>query len=213
MQTIIDYIRAELSNDLAAQEALRRGVLNLRAYGRSIRAKVEASRGEKVDVATLAVALSRLEKKAKTEAGLIPNVKLDDLTVRAPLVDITYPRSTVTTRELERIASSLHNDSENFIAVNQADREITIIVPARYETTVTDAIDAAPTYVQDDLYAVTVHFPVSYMPVPNVIYTLVAAVAAHQINLIELISTLTELSFVVEKDNVDTVTRALQRFL
>ncbi len=213
MQTITDLIKTRLAGDLTAQDALQRGVLNLRAYGRSIRADVEASRGEKVDVATLAVSLSRLEKEAKKQPAAIPDLHINDLTVRAPLVDITYPRSTVTTRELEHITRGLHDDSENFIAVTQGNREITIIVPARYESTVTNAVDEPPTFIQDNLYAVTVHFPVSYMTVPNVVYRLVASVASYKVNLIEIISTLTELSFVVEKDNVETVTKALQQFL
>ncbi len=214
MQTITDHIRAQLDNDLTAQEAMRRGILNLRAYGRSIRPAVEQARGEKVDVGTLAVSLSRLEKQAKARAtALISDLQLNDLTVRAPLVDITYSRNDVTTRDLEQIARQLSNDRENFIAVTQGNREVTIIVPARHEDIVTSAVDATPIYVRDDLFAVTVHFPITYMPVPNVIYTLVASVAAHRVNLIEIISTLTELSFVIEKENVDTVTKALQQYL
>jgi hypothetical protein len=213
MQTITDHIRTQLAGDITAQEALQRGILNLRAYGRSIRGPIETARGEKVDVATLAVSLSRLEKHAADSSNRASTLKLDDLTVRAPLVDITYPRNVVTTRELERITGKLHSGSENFIAVNQGDREITIIVPARHESIVTSAVDAKPIYVRGNLYAITVHFPVAYMPVPNVLYKLVAAVAAYRVNLIELVSTLTELSFVVDRDDVDTVTKALQQFL
>lgn len=214
MQTITDIIRGQIAEDGVAQEALRRGLLNLRAYARSIRGQVEAARGEKVDIATMAVALSRVEKEAIGKTGiLVEGLKVDDLIVRSPLVDVTFSKNDVTTRELERMTAELNDDSENFIAVNQGNREVTIIVPARHEDTILDAVDALPTYVHKDLSAVTVHFSIDYMRTPNVMYTLINSVATRKVNLIELVSTLTELSFIVERQYVETVTKALQQFL
>src|SRR5579883_3339895 len=125
MQTISDHLQAQLAGDITAQEALRRGILNLRAYSRAVRPAVERARGEMVDVATLTVALSRLRKRTRRDDTEAP-LTLLDLTMHGPLVDITFTKGAMSTRELEHISRQLHSDQENFIAVTQGNRETTI---------------------------------------------------------------------------------------
>lgn len=213
MKTITDHIRDHIAGDLVAYEALQRGVLNLRAYGRSVKAAIEADRLEKTDLGTLTVALSRLQKELQAKPPLTPPLVLNDLTLQTPLCDITYAKHGVTKAELETVATLVRTDNKDFSAITQAYREVTIIAPSRLRGQVEQAIKSRPEYVQDELFAATVHFSIDYLRVPNIIYALLASLAAREVNIIEVISTGTELSVIIAKDNVDTVTRALQQFL
>jgi hypothetical protein len=70
-----------------------------------------------------------------------------------------------------------------------------------------------PKAVYRNQVGITVRFSKEYLPVPNVLYTLQAALAVHKINFTEVISTYTEFSFIIDKENLEIATRALQKFL
>ena len=58
----------------------------------------------------------------------------------------------------------------------------------------------------DNLSAITVRFiEKDYIEVPNMIYTLVSALAVKHINLIEIVSTFTEISFIVSQQDIKRV--------
>lgn len=213
MRTITDTLRGYVTNDVIVYDALHRGVLNLRAYAREIRPNIEEDRGEKVDLATLAVALSRIEKEIQTETPLMPPIKLRDLTIQTPLCEVTYLKDLIIATELEKLSSKLRSDSKDFVVVTQGFREVTIIAPSRHEDYIRDSIALKPIYTQNDLCAVTVHFSEEYLDVPNFIYVVLAQLAVHKVNIIEVVSTATELSLIVDKDDIETVNSDLRKFL
>lgn len=213
MKTITDHVRQHVANDLIIYDALYRGVLNLRAYARQIRSDIELARGEKVDIATLAVALSRIEKEIQKDSPLMPAIKLRDLTIQTPLCEVTYLKDLIVTDHLERLSTSLRTDSKDFVVVTQGFREVTIIAPSRHEAHITSSILAEPIYKKRDLCAVTVHFSEEYLDVPNFIYIVLAQLAVHKVNIIEVVSTTTELSLIVDKDDIQTVNDNLRKFL
>lgn len=213
MKTIAEHVREHITSDLVAYEALQRGILNLTAYGRGVKKAIEAERLEKTDLGTLTVALSRLRGEIQAKPPLTPKLALKDLTLQAPLCDITYAKHAVSDAELEAVSKLIRSDSKDFTAITQAYREVTIIAPSRLRAQVEQTIKRRPDYVQDGLFAASVHFSIGYLQVPNVIYALLASLAAHQVNIVEVISTGTELSIIITKDDVDTATQALQQFL
>jgi aspartokinase len=213
MQTITNHLREHVRNDLVIYEAMQRGVLNLRAYARTIRKDIEAQRLEKVDVATLAVGLSRIEKEIQLTDPLSPPIKIRDLTTQSPLCEVTYLKDAVVASQLEQLSSQLRKDSKDFVVVTQGFREVTIVAPSRYKQSILDYIEATSTYQKDDLCAATVHFAESYLDVPNFIYVVLARLAVHKVNIIEIVSTTTELSLIIQKDDMETVNNSLQKLL
>ena len=213
MKTTTDHIRDYVGGDLIAYEALQAGTLNLRAYARTIKSSIEDERHEKVDVATMAVALSRIEIELQAKDPITPRLQLDDITTQAPLCEITYAKDQVSPREVEQFSLSLRRDSKDFVVVTQGFREVTIIMPSRHLNQAHQTITAQPAYTEENLCAITVHFTAEYLRVPNIIYALLAQLAVHRVNITEIVSTSTELSVITDKDSAEIVNRALQKFL
>lgn len=213
MKTITDFIRDHVQTDLVAHNSLQSGVLNLRAYARVIRPQIELQRQEKIDIATMAVALSRIEKEIQQKPGLLPDFSIIDMTLQAPLCDITYRKDRVSQPELTELSKLLRGDNKEFVTITQSFREITVIAPARYRCQIEQLVAASPIYAQTDLFAATIHFSVDYLEVSNVVYSLLASIAVYNVNLIEIVSTASELSLIIQKDDVENVTAALHKFL
>jgi aspartokinase len=213
MKTITEHLREIVGDDLVVYDSLQRGVLNLRSYARSIRHELELRRQEKVDVATMAVALSRIEKQIQRSDPLTPLIKIRDLTTQSPLCEVTYPKDTLVASDLEQLSGQLRKDSKDFVVVTQGFREVTIVAPSRHKQFILESVQATSTYQKDDLCAATVHFADEYLEVPNFIYVVLARLAVNKVNIIEIVSTTTELSLIIQKEDMETVNTSLQKLL
>jgi aspartokinase len=210
MLKISDAVLEILRSDEVAQEALRLGLLNLSAYATRIQPMVERKTWKEVKVATIVVTLSRLVEAVRALPALHSKVVFDELTIKSPLVDITYEKTQANTQLLRSFQQSVAGSESHFVMVTQGTREITIIVPSELQEKVIAHFNQTPKSVYENLVGITVSFSEEYLEQPNFIYSALAALAGERINLREIVSTYTELSMIIDKTDMDTAIRVLQ---
>ena len=212
MRKVPDTVRDLLLQDEVAFEALRRGVLNLSAYAQSILPQVEAVTWKTVKPATIVVALSRMADEVKQLPSTRNQLRLDDVSIKSPLTVLSFEKTEQNIDHLRQLNKQLHNNPNQFIVATQGSREITIIMPGEYESKVRQLFDHPPKAHFSHMVGVTVSFSEKYLAVPNIIYTILSVLAVHHINIIEIVSTYTELTIIIDQKEMDVATRALQGF-
>ena len=90
--------------------------------------------------------------------------------------------------------------------------EITIICSEYLKEEVLSIIHLSPKVTLTDLVALSVRFSDQYIQVPNTIYSLVRVLALRHINIIEVVSTYTEITFVIHKDEMRSAIESLQEY-
>ncbi len=108
---------------------------------------------------------------------------------------------------------SIAVDENAFFTITQSMSEITIVAPQSLLDDIRNHFSEEPKAVYKDRVGITVRFSKDYLSVPNVLYTIQAALAVHRINFTEVISTYTEFSFIIEKEHLEIATQALQKFM
>lgn len=93
----------------------------------------------------------------------------------------------------------------DLFAVTDGASEIVLICTEKAVELIKNHIETNPKNEINNLVAVTVQFPESYNKKPNVLFVLFSALAARRINVINLISTFTETSFIVQKKDMESV--------
>lgn len=209
MKSITDMTRALIAEDELLYEGLRQDLLNLRAAGRRIRSKIEEEKMEKVGLETIVVALSRIQNEIETREPIRPKVRLTDISMQTPLSTLTYPRAGLTQKHLSEIRRIIDNNTSKFCTMTEGFKEVTIIVPAGLGENILKRLDMKPSLIRNNLYAVSLHFDPKYLKQSNVLYSILGELAPERINLIEIISTATELSLIVEPSAVQKVTDRL----
>lgn len=191
--------------DEIALEALRAGILNLSAYADRILPTIEKSLYKEVRKGSIVTALSRLSLKVSHVPALRALVRIKDMSIKAPLCELTYEKTSQISQKVSHLVSKYFH--KGLFTVTQGIGEVTLIVLQEIKSAVMNDIGVKPNGQYDDLAAVTVRFTEDeYIEVPNMIYTLIAALASKRINLIEIVSTFTEISFIVrEKDMKETI--------
>jgi aspartokinase len=213
MITVTDATRSILLEDDIALQAMHLGWLNLSAFAESILPLLEERTFKDVKKGTAVVALSRIAEEISGSDSLRPLVRLDDLSIKSPLCDISFNKTGLTRKKLANLYQHVDIDENAFLTLTQSMSEITIIAPQSLLEDILRHFDEEPKAIYRDRVGITVRFSKEYLPIPNILYTLQAALAVHKINFTEVISTYTEFSFIINKVDLEIATQALQKFL
>jgi len=206
MIKIQPIVRDIVMGELEAYFALTNGYMNMSSYAYQIRPKVEELTKKKVTIASLVVSLSRLRKEFKKERPLIQNVPIANITTKLPLSEIAYEKTSAFINELESLHKSTSVSPDDFFTTTIGTTEVDIICSSNLEQKVLKHFKIKPKWVNHNFAAIGISFDPEVFGTPNIFFSLLSVTARARINIEELVSTPTELIFIVaEKDFAKTV--------
>ncbi len=213
MIKITDLIKEILAGDDVAREALKLNYLNLSAYAKRIQPRISERLYKPVGLGSVIVALSRLRNTFLSEPDYRPEVHIETMAIRPNLAELTFEKTDETLASAAALNPAV-TGTDAFFCLTQGSQELTIIFEAKYTSEVLTQFMRKPKGQYVNLTAITVKFiEADYIEVPNMIYTLVSALAVKRINLIEIVSTFTELSFIVRSKDAEQTIMSLSPFL
>lgn len=217
MKSVVNAVRECLSRDEIALEAMQMGVLNLSAYAQTIQAKIEKQTWKPVKVGTITVALSRLMNDASFNSQLVeikPYVHISDISIRSPLCILSFEKNNSVQKSIARIFESKNHLKEHvFFTVTQGVHEFTLIFPDAISAQILEFFSEKSKAYTPNVAGITVRFSESYMTIPNTIHSLLAVLAVERINVLEVVSTHTELAIIVMEDDVEKTLSAYRRYM
>lgn len=188
-------------------------LVNVSALARRIQPGVEKRLKREVQPSTLAVSIQRLIANDDLMRIELPELKIDTFNMQSGLVEVTYAKTAETTqlvRDIHRQHKSAY--MRDFLTVIYGTTEISIIMKEGFLEDITATLcDYTPKALVRQLGCVSVQFSDKYLGVPNVIYVMVRALAGGNINVVEMVSTYTELAFIVAEDDLQATLGLLQR--
>jgi hypothetical protein len=206
MITVAEEIRKVVTTSPFLEEGLSRGILNLSALARELRPEVEASLLKDVSESSIQMALKRLSATLRTrDRGSEELLRASgDLTVRSNLSQFTFLKSDSTVESQKRLLDEVRGREENFVTFTQGIFESTIIVSSPLKPIV-ERVFAAETRVSelDELSALVVKFPVEAVSTPGVHYPILRQLAWQEVSIVEVISTYTELTLIIDREQVE----------
>lgn len=206
MIKIQPVVRDIVMSELEAYFALTNGYMNMSSYAYRIRDKVELLTKKPVSIASLVVTLSRLKKEFKKEKPLIHDVVIKNITTKLPISEIIYENNIEFIKDLESLHKKIQVSPDDLFTTTIGTTELDIICSSNIEKKILEHFRSKPLTVNRNLAAIGVSFGSEVFGVPNVFFSLLAVTARGRINIEELISTPTELTFIVaEKDFGKTV--------
>ncbi len=195
-----------LLNEIEAYYALVNNYMNMSAYALKIKPEVESLCKKEVTINSLVVSLSRLQKELKKEKPLIQNVKINNITTKLPLSEIIYENSANNLNKLELLHKKINIKKEDFFTTTIGTSEFNIVCSSALKESILKHFIVKPKFKADELASVGVSFDSKYFYSPNILFSLILIVARAKINIAEIVSTYTELTFIVsEKDFAKTV--------
>lgn len=214
MKSITKAVEELINQDEIALESLRRGHLNLSAFACQIHSKVEDLTWKEVKVGSIVVALSRIAGTLDQDSSLRPKVRLDDISIRFPLCDVSFDKTVANQESVKQLLQTrMYQDTNLFFTITEGVSEITIIAPDSYYHQLVSLFNTKPKAAYRNLSGLSVRFSPKYLAEPNVIYVIIGELALEKVNVLEIVSTYTELAVLVAQEDAQKALSALGRLM
>ena len=216
MITIAAAVETLIAESPFLHEGLAAGIVNLSAVARAIRPRIESELRKKAGEAALVMALRRLAPKLKKRAGDPRGIlrMIRDITVRSNITEFTFRNSDTILQCQVRLLQKLRGESDHFITCTQGVHEMTVMVHTEYERVVEKVFSGERRVSRvANIAALGIHLTPKVVEVPGVYYAILKQLTWSGINVIEVVSTMTELTLMLEKRNVDKAFLVLKQYL
>ena len=205
MLTVADAVKEIIGQTPFLEEALARRLINLSSLARTIRRDVETKTFKKVKIGSIIMALKRLSLKLKPNKNLRLVFKSSpDLIVRSNLFELTIRNSTEFITNQRKILNYTTKKDSSFATITHGVFETTIIASQEVKDKIRQICRHEKIISKfDNLSSITVRFSKEIIDTPGVFYTVIKNLFWENISLVEIVSTYSELTVILEDTQVD----------
>ncbi len=209
MRTIASAVHRAVEGDNVALEALQEGVLNTTAYARKIQPSVRKWVWKDVQVGAIVVALRRYAKEKKKK--LVPKVKISDTIIQTGIRELIFENTSSVQQQIGELGSDQKRKNRFYVCM-QGLEEINVLMKMSEKFILTSEMKRALKKELTDLVAVTAKLEEGSIEEANTFYALMKPLIAKQINIIEILTGLSEITLVIEKKDQTEVVACLESF-
>ena len=184
-------------------EAMSKGFINNSSLARYIKPEIEEILMKKINDSSVIMALNRLEKNLKPHSQYSTIFKNPPTMItRSNLRTISLDNSSQLTTTLETLVEN--TDPSFFLAFSKGITQTTIVLSDDlYKNLKKLLVGKRRTAEFENLSAITIHLPKKATATPGVFYFFLKSLAWEGVNIIEIISTLSELTLFFEDKDVN----------
>ena len=196
-------------------DMLIKGVLSFSNYASSIKAEVEKLYGKEVKHSAIVMAIRRYgdELRQKEKTNLTPDVDYE-IVMKTNIYDLNVVRTEKVLSKIAKLYSSVSTEKGDFLNISLGSHEVSVAVSDKYRNLVQEvAQDEEVLNEMQDLVALSLVFSGQFLQTPGIVYEAVRRLAWEVINVIEIISTMNELTFVIHREDSMKAFAVLQAFL
>lgn len=204
MISVSDALDEIISSYPLIEEGLSKGIINYSAFAREIRPQIEKKLYKPVTEGAIVMALKRISDNLSKNQSKKARLNLTDLTVRSNLTEFTFANSESLIEKQRELFHRLSGKKDIFCAVSQGIRETTFITSIEAAQAVAKIFSGEKRIAKiDNLSSITIHLPEETVKTPGVYYQILKMLAWEKINMIEAISTYTEITIVFESIDIE----------
>ncbi|MBI4149638.1 hypothetical protein HY491_04270 [Candidatus Woesearchaeota archaeon] len=215
MVTIAHIVGKMIAQKPFIQEALSKGIINNAALAEQLQPEIEKELQKKVTFSAVNMAIRRLAEKL--EKTFIVRAKFDqssDITIQSDLVEITVYKTGEVQEYIKSIYAVVDLKKGDFLTITQGLHEIMFITNKRHEKKIMEILPrAAIKKIIRSLSSLTINIPITAIETMGFFYLITRALNWENINIIDIVSTLTEMTFIVKEDDTARAFTALKRLI
>ena len=215
MVTIARTVEKVIERKPFLQEALIRGIVNVAALAEEITSEVEQEMGQKVKFSAVMMAIRRLgEKLEKTVINRVKFDKSTDVSLRSDLYEITLKKIPGVQTKISKLYELINSKENDILTVTQGFHEITLITNKRNKEKIKKIFKKEEIKSEiEDLASVTINIPPEAIESVGLFYIATKALTWENINAIEVVSTFTELTFIIKENSAAKAFDVLKRLI
>lgn len=216
MITVAELVETYVRESPYLEVALGEGIINLSALARRLRPRLEGELMKEVSPSAVMMALKRLAEKIGRRARREPKQfrEMGDLIVRSNLVEYTFQQSDTIWEKQKQLLSQAERGRDTFLTFTQGVFEVMLIASAAIEGRVQEAFRGEKVLSKvEGLSAIIIRLTPQSVHTSGVYYSILKQLAWDNLNVVDVVSTYTEFTLILENRVVDRAFAVLKRYL
>jgi len=216
MVTASHLVKKYVSENSFLQEAMSKELISYGNLAEQLKPEIEQELGKKVKESAIVMALRRYAEELHDFDKKIRKFKFHgEIIMRTNIIDFNVIKSSNLLNKIKNIYNLVNFDKGDTLNIILGSNEVSIVANERYKDKLSNFLKGEKILNKEfDLVALTIVFEgESFFTTPGVIFTTIRKLAWEQINIFEIISTMTELSFILSKKDSMKAYNVLQELV
>jgi len=201
MVTVSHIVKKILQNKPFVLEGLSRGIISHGNLAEELKTKIEKELGKEVNYPAIIMSLRRYSSELEEKS--VPMKKFDfsgEMMMKTNITDINVIKTTKLLNRIKSFYSIADIGRGDLLNIIVGNNEVSIVISQRYEKRILKLLKGEKiTSRESDLVALSIMFKGDFIHTPGIIFQSVRKLAWENINIYEIISTMTELTFIISK--------------
>ncbi len=214
MVTVSHLVKKALSENSFLLEAISKDLISHGNLAEQLKPEIEKELGKKVKDAAIVMALRRYAEELHSFDKKIRKFKFQgEIIMRTNILDFNVIKSGTLLNKIKNIYNLVSFEKGDTLNIILGSNEVSIVTNEKYKEKLSNFLKGEKILNKEfDLVALTIVFEgEKFLTTPGVIFTAIRKLAWEQINIYEIVSTKTELSFILGKKDSMKAYNALQK--
>lgn len=215
MITVPEIVEKIVLTSPLLEEALYEGVINYSALARKIKPEIQKTLLKNVQEGAILMALRRLSKKIKPNPSLKKILRANpDLIVRSNLIELVIANVDFSIEDHKKLLVLAEEQENTFMTITEGVFETTIIASHDLYGRIKQIL-MKDKIINEllNLSSITIRLPQENIYIPGLYYFFLKSLAWEGINVIEVVSTYTEFTIILDDKQIDRAFSVLKKSL
>jgi aspartokinase len=212
MVTISNIVSKLIDDKVYVQESMNKGIVSFSYLASQIQSDVEEELGRKVKKHAIEMALRRYTEQLKQKHKKIKFNYSSDIIMKTKICDIEILRSPSLLSKLKNLYDIIDFEKGDSLNIIQGTSEVSIVTNERYKEDFLSILKEEKVLnIEQNLISLTMTFSKDFLYTPGVIFNVIRNISWENINIFEVVSTNTELTVIIHKDDAMKGYKALEK--
>ena len=216
MVTTSHLVKKYVSENAFLLEAMSKELISYGNLAEQLKPEIENELGKKVKESAIVMALRRYAEELQGFDKKIKKFSFKgEIIMRTNIIDFNVIKSNNLLNKIKNIYNLVNFDKGDTLNIILGSNEVSIVTNEKYKDKLSNFLKGEKILNKEfDLVALTIIFEgKNFLMTPGVIFTAIRKLAWEQINIFEIISTMTELSFILSKKDSMKAYNVLQELV
>ena len=215
MVTIAHVVKKIVQERPMLEETIRQGIISFAALAENLKEQIEKELGRDVKEPAIVMALRRYsETLSENGPKKVTQMFEPDIVMKSGIVDIAVGKSSSLVHKIEQMYKIVNFEKGDILNLIHGNYEVSIITNEKHVAKVLKLLENEKIIVKEKgLVAISMMISKEHVYTPGTIFSAVRKLAWDNVNIFEIVSTATELTFIVSNKDSIRAYNSLQRLI
>ena len=212
--TISHAVQKLVDEKVYIQESMDKDIISYASLAKQLQPEIEEELGKKVKKHAIEMALRRYREQLKQKHKTVSFNYSSDIIMKTKICDIAVVRSPTLLGKIRKLYDIIDFERGDILNIIQGSSEVSIVTNGRYKKKFLEILKDEKILIQEeDLISLTMTFSKNFYYTPGVVFNIIRNIAWENINIYEIVSTNTELTFIIHKNDAMKGYKSLERLI